>query len=196
MGRLTRRARPSLSAFLLAAALVTVIAPPALGADDTSVTFGKPEGTSRYGEQIEFTQPVELGAPADRVEVRLTFGDSASPVVQEMPPSGAGSHELRYTFDFTEGGHLYPNTRITAQWRVYQGADDETESQCDSPTGAMDERSLLERQLNLIPSNERIHIRGRIRAGRGQGGKAAPPSSASRRVCVSALTRACSFGVA
>ena len=126
MGRLTRRARPSLSAFLLAAALVTVIAPPALGADDTSVTFGKPEGTSRYGEQIEFTQPVELGAPADRVEVRLTFGDSASPVVQEMPPSGAGSHELRYTFDFTEGGHLYPNTRITAQWRVYQGADDET----------------------------------------------------------------------
>jgi hypothetical protein len=125
MGRLMR-AGPRLAAFLMAVALLAVIAPPMLGADDISVTFGKPEGSSKYGEQIEFTQPIELGAPADRLEVRLTFGDSASPVVQEMPPSGAGKHDLRYTFDFTEGGHLYPNTKITAQWRVYQGAGDET----------------------------------------------------------------------
>jgi len=120
------RLQARLASFLAAVALVAVLASPVLGADDTAVTFGKPEGSSKYGEQIEFTQPIELGTPADRLEVRLTFGDSASPVVQEMPPSGAGKHDLRYTFDFTEGGHLYPNTKITAQWRVYQGADDET----------------------------------------------------------------------
>jgi hypothetical protein len=125
MGRLMRL-QARLASFLAAVALVAVLASPVLGADDTAVTFGKPEGSSKYGEQIEFTQPIELGTPADRLEVRLTFGDSASPVVQEMPPSGAGKHDLRYTFDFTEGGHLYPNTKITAQWRVYQGADDET----------------------------------------------------------------------
>ena len=120
------RLQARLASFLAAVALVAVLASPVLGADDTAVTFGKPEGSSKYGEQIEFTQPIELGTPADRLEVRLTFGDSSSPVVQEMPPSGAGKHDLRYTFDFTDGGHLYPNTKITAQWRVYQGADDET----------------------------------------------------------------------
>ena len=128
---LTIRARAGLASILVAVALAAVMAPPVLGADDTEVTFGKPDGSSKYGEQIEFVQPIELGAPADRIEVRLTFGDSPSPVVQEMPPVGAGAHELRYSFDFTEGGHLYPNTNITAQWRVYQGAEDETGT--DSP---------------------------------------------------------------
>jgi hypothetical protein len=131
MGRLRLRAGAKLAPFVAALVLVAVMAPPVLGADDTAVTFGKPEATARYGEQIEFVQPVDLGAPADRVEVRMTFGDSSSPLVEEMPPVGAGEHELRHTFDFTEGGHLYPNTKITAQWRVYQGADDETGT--DSP---------------------------------------------------------------
>jgi hypothetical protein len=33
---------------------------------------------------------------------------------------------MSYLFDFTEGGHLYPNTRITARWRVYDSPEDQT----------------------------------------------------------------------
>lgn len=124
MGRLTRRARPALAPFLAGIVLAALLAPPALAADDTSVTFGKPTASSKYGEKIEFIQPVTLGSPADRVEARLTFADNAAPIVEEMPPVGTGEQQLRYTFDFAEGGHLYPNTKIKAQWRVYQGADD------------------------------------------------------------------------
>ena len=65
---LTIRARAGLASILVAVALAAVMAPPVLGADDTEVTFGKPDGSSKYGEQIEFVQA--LGP------VRRTF-DSA-----------------------------------------------------------------------------------------------------------------------
>jgi peptidase MA superfamily protein len=124
MGRLTLRARSALAPILAAFTLVALLAPPAFAADDTAVTFGKPEASAKYGEKIEFVQPVELGSPADRVEVRLTFADDPGPIVIEHEAVGAGKQTLRDSVDFADGGHIYPNTKITAQWRVYQGADD------------------------------------------------------------------------
>ena len=71
-------------------------------------------------------QPVALDRAIDRAEIRLTFADSTSPLVVEMPGLPAGNQSMRYSFDFTEGGHLYPNTPITARWRVYDGPEDRT----------------------------------------------------------------------
>ena len=95
-------------------------------ADSSGVTFGEPEASSKYAERIEFVQPVALDRAIDRAEVRLTFADSSSPLVVEMPGLPAGNQSMRYSFDFTEGGHLYPNTRITARWRVYDSPEDRT----------------------------------------------------------------------
>jgi hypothetical protein len=125
MGPLTTAARRSLAPLLGALLLAAVVAPSALGAD-SGVTFGKPEASSKYAERIEFVQPVTLDRAIDRAEVRLTFADSASPLVVEMPGLPAGNQSMSYLFDFTEGGHLYPNTRITARWRVYDSPEDQT----------------------------------------------------------------------
>jgi len=125
MGPLTTAARRSLAPLLGALLLAAVVAPSALGAD-SGVTFGKPEASSKYAERIEFVQPVALDRAIDRAEVRLTFADSASPLVVEMPGLPAGNQSMSYLFDFTEGGHLYPNTRITARWRVYDSPEDQT----------------------------------------------------------------------
>ena len=126
MGRLNAVARRVLAPLLGAALVVAVVAPSALAADSSGVTFGEPEASSKYAEQIEFVQPLALDRAIDRAEVRLTFADSASPLVVEMPGLPAGNQSMRYSFDFTEGGHLYPNTEITARWRVYDSPEDRT----------------------------------------------------------------------
>jgi hypothetical protein len=126
MGRLTAAARHVLAPLAVAALLIAVVAPPALAADSSGVTFGEPEASSKYAERIEFVQPVALDTAVDRAEVRLTFADSTSPLVVEMPGLPAGNQSMRYSFDFTEGGHLYPNTPITARWRVYDNPEDRT----------------------------------------------------------------------
>ena len=119
-----RRARARALAIALAAAWLVTVAPVVVRAAD--VEFGEPTTSATFGEQIEFTQPIELAVAASRVEVRLTFADAAGPLVVELPPIGAGSQTLRYTFTFADGGHLLPNTPISASWRVYTGADDRT----------------------------------------------------------------------
>jgi Peptidase MA superfamily len=125
MGGLMLRRR-AVASWLAASVALAIVAPAAIAADAPGVEFGEPTATSRFGEQIEFVQPVEFAEPADRVEVRLTFSDTPGPLLVELPAVGAGAQTLRYSFDFAEGGHLYPNTRITARWRVYDGPDDRT----------------------------------------------------------------------
>ena len=126
MGRLNAAARHALAPLFGAALLVAAVAPPALAADPSGVTFGAPEASSKYAERIEFVQPVALDRAVDRAEVRLTFADSTSPLVVEMPGLPAGDQSMRYSFDFTEGGHLYPNTpdhRPLARLRRSGGSD-------------------------------------------------------------------------
>ena len=125
MGRLTvrRTVASGLLPVVAAWALLGVLAPPVRAAD---VEFGEPTTDASFGEQIEFVQPVELAAQATRVEIRLTFSDAAGPLVVELPPpAGTGARTLRYAFVFADGGHLLPNTRIDASWRVYTGAHED-----------------------------------------------------------------------
>ena len=130
MGRLIPAGTLRRFAPILALAAVLVGPAPVVRAAD--VEFGDPSTSATFGESIEFVQPIELGARADRVELRLTFPDGLGPQVVELPaPSGTGRQTLRYSFVFAEGGHLLPNTRIGATWRVY-GEDDTTGS--DGPT--------------------------------------------------------------
>jgi hypothetical protein len=107
---------------VLAAMLLGLAAPVALAAD---VSFGRASAEAEFGRRIEFVQPVTVaGAPA-RVELRLRFADALGPqVIEVAPPTSAGEHTLRYSLEFAEGGHLHPNTTITAWWRVYEGPDD------------------------------------------------------------------------
>ena len=108
-----------------AALVVLGLGTPVVRAAD--VDFGTPTTRATFGQQIEFVQPVTLGDAATRVELRLRFPDSLGPQVVELPgPSGSGPQTLRYTFVFSEGGHLLPNTRIRASWRIYSGPDDRT----------------------------------------------------------------------
>ena len=119
------RTRRSALALALAALSLLALAPAVVRAAD--VEFGEPTTSATFGQQIEFVQPVELAATASRIEVRLTFADAAGPLVVELPaPSGTGQQTLRYTFSFADGGHLLPNTPISASWRVYTGAADAT----------------------------------------------------------------------
>ncbi len=119
MGGLTARAVAAVLAGMAALALTAGVARAA------DVEFGEPTASATFGQSIEFVQPVVLGEAIDRVELRLTFSDADGPTVIEVPGSGAGTGQqtLRYTFTFAEGGHILPNTRIEASWRVY-GADD------------------------------------------------------------------------
>ncbi len=119
------QARATLLGMAFAAVLLAVVGPAAVLAAD--VEFGEPTTSARFGEQIEFTQPVDLAVAADRIEVRLTFADGLGPQVVEVPaPAGTGDETLRYTFEFADGGHLLPNTRVSASWRIYTSPDDRT----------------------------------------------------------------------
>jgi hypothetical protein len=117
MGRLSRAV--ALSIGLLASAL-TAGAPPALAG---GIEFGTPSATVAYGQTIEFVQPVDIAVPIARAEIRLRFADALGPqVIEVAPPAGEGSHVLRYTFDLTSGGHLLPNTPVSASWTLYAAA--------------------------------------------------------------------------
>jgi len=122
-----------LSGAVVAATLLLATLVPVASAAD--VEFGEPSATATFGEGIEFVQPVTLGEPATRVEVRLTFTGGAAPLVVELPPVPAGAQILRYTFVFADGGYLLPNTRIDARWRVYGGPDDRAGT--DGPPAAV-----------------------------------------------------------
>ncbi len=116
---------------LLAAGLLGILSAPVIAA---SPTFGSPSATSAYGQGIAFVQPVALTSPVDRVELVLDFpGSSGSFVVEVQPPSGTGPATLRYTWSIATQGHLDPNTRIAAHWRLRPaGAGDGSE--VDGPT--------------------------------------------------------------
>jgi len=101
-------------------ALLAVVLGPVPVVLAADVEFGEPSTSATFGEEIEFVQPIELAEPASRIELRLTFPDALGPQVVELPaPSGTGTQTLRYSFVFAEGGHLLPNTRINASWRIY-----------------------------------------------------------------------------
>jgi hypothetical protein len=112
----TRPGRAAACTLVGALLAATALATPVAAADP--VDFGTPGASSRYTESLEFVQPANLPAPAERVEILLRTPGAAGPsVVDVEPPSGAGDQELSFDVDLAEG-HVVPNTTFTARWRI------------------------------------------------------------------------------
>jgi len=107
---IARRLRPFAAALLLLAS----VAVPVRAA---TAEFGTPSAQSIYGTSVAFTQPVTLAAAPKRIEILLDFPGGLGPTVVEVPPSGPGSQTLHYSL-LQAAAQMYPNTRITARWRV------------------------------------------------------------------------------
>jgi peptidase MA superfamily protein len=111
-----RTVRISASVVVAVALLVVSLVAPVAAADP--VTFGKPEATSTYGERIRFDQPVELARAPERIETLITTQGSDAPAVVDYDGRlRAGESQLQYEVLLSDG-HITPNTRFTAQWRV------------------------------------------------------------------------------
>lgn len=81
-------------------------------------TFETPTAQATYGEQVSFEQPVDLQTIPDKVEVLIEYPGALGPAVTEVrSPSAAGRQTLRYTLELADG-HILPNTRLTARWRL------------------------------------------------------------------------------
>jgi Peptidase MA superfamily len=115
---LARRVARSAALTVMTVALIGVS--PVAAADP--VTFGAPTASSSFGKSIVFEQPVTIAATPDRVDLLISTPGSIG--VETIPiPAGAasGSTTLRYSLDLTDG-HIVPNTRFTARWRVIDDA--------------------------------------------------------------------------
>jgi hypothetical protein len=106
-------ARSALAVVLL---LLLAVAPAAVRGAEAD--FGEPTAIATWGEGIEFTQPVTLAGDVRRVEILLEAPGADGPAVVELPgvPS-EGDQTLRHQL-VTAEGHLYPNTTVSARWRV------------------------------------------------------------------------------
>lgn len=118
VGRLTMRALGLWMVLALALPLVPV----AVAADWAQ--FGKPTATSSFTTGVDFRQPVTIDRPVARAELLLTIADAIGPVVIALPGAiGTGATSLTYHFDPAVDGHLYPNTRLVARWRLVSADD-------------------------------------------------------------------------
>lgn len=113
MGRPVRRA-------LLAALVALALAAPAtVAATEASATFGQPSATATFGKEIVFRQEFTTSAPLARVEVLLEYPGSIGPHVTPVEGAmAAGRRTLEYRLVLADGGHIYPNSPITARWRL------------------------------------------------------------------------------
>jgi Peptidase MA superfamily len=115
------RALGRLAALLAVVALAAGIAVAPVAA--AGVSFSDPKATPTYGTGIDFDQPVSGGGIAvKRIEILVTQPGSTGPQVTELPVTGPlGSLTLHYRLE--EGApHIYPNTILTARWRIVDTA--------------------------------------------------------------------------
>jgi Peptidase MA superfamily len=81
-------------------------------------TFGEPTASATYGTGVTFEQPFTPSGAIKRVEVLISTPDSIGPLAAEVPaPTCCAATTLRHTLAETDG-HLVPNTRFSARWRV------------------------------------------------------------------------------
>jgi hypothetical protein len=86
------------------------------------VTFGAGSGSSKFGQFIEFQQPVTVSGSVAGVEVLVETPGSIGPTVLPLPDGTAtGSSTLDYRVDLSEG-HVVPNTTFTVRFRVATGS--------------------------------------------------------------------------
>jgi hypothetical protein len=88
-------------------------------ANAASATFSQPSATSSFGEEIVFEQEFASPVPLARVEILLEYTGSIGPSVTQVEGAmAAGSRVLVYRLILDDGGHIYPNSPITAKWRL------------------------------------------------------------------------------
>ncbi len=75
--------------------------------------------TATFNEQLEFRADVRIDAPLRRAEILLEFPGAIGPYVREVAvPAGTETRALVFRWSFAQDGHLVPNTRIRASWRL------------------------------------------------------------------------------
>jgi hypothetical protein len=80
--------------------------------------FGAPSVDVRFGSDVTFEQPVDIGGAIARAELLLTFPGADGPlVVGVRPPSGIGPETLTHRYEAVPG-ELAPNTMIEGRWRL------------------------------------------------------------------------------
>jgi hypothetical protein len=104
-------------AALLALCLIPAGATPAAGAAE--ITFGAPSATAVFGTGVTFSQPVTAtGLNARYVEILITRPGLVGTEVHSISQVGAIS-STTFEYSLREANqHLFPNTRLTARWRV------------------------------------------------------------------------------
>jgi hypothetical protein len=104
------RALPA--ALLLALA---VVAP----ASAASPTFELPKARATFGQEIVISQAFDSPFDLARVEILLDFPESLGPFVVEVAgATAAGRRDLVYQQTVAGTGHVFPNTPISARWRL------------------------------------------------------------------------------
>lgn len=135
----SRRLAHAIGAAVLAGALASSLAAPALGqpvvvgglptqserpTTTYRATFGNGTAEAIFGEEIVFRQPVTTDGVTVRAEALLEPPGAIGPVVTEIPgPALSGSTTLEYRLSPTDDGHLLPNTTLVVRFRL-TGADD------------------------------------------------------------------------
>jgi len=121
--RVTRGIAPRITALVAAMliGLLPAVAAPVAAAG--TVTFGDPSATSVFGTGITFSQPISgPGVEARYVEILITRPGSAGPEVYPIPHAGTiASSTFEYRMREADQ-HIYPNTKLTARWRVVDTA--------------------------------------------------------------------------
>jgi hypothetical protein len=105
-----------LAAALVIAMSVGNLGPATVAAAD-AVVFSDPGSSATYGKSIQFEQPVVLAAVPRRVELLLQRPGAAGPDVVEIETPASGDQTLRFELNLAEG-HIVPNTKFVARWRV------------------------------------------------------------------------------
>ncbi len=98
----------------LGLALALQVALPSI-ASAASVSFGTPSATSKFGDGVDFVQPVSASGSVRRYEIVIEYPQATGPAVTQVDAPAGGS--LVYHLD-TSQGQLVPNTPLVAHWRV------------------------------------------------------------------------------
>jgi hypothetical protein len=104
------------AALLVSAALASTVGGPVVAAADPP--FGTATATAKYGDGVTFSQPFTPVPGIRRVEILVSVPGSIGPLAVEVPtPACCAPVTLRHTLAEADG-HLVPNTRFSARWRV------------------------------------------------------------------------------
>ena len=115
------------AAILVAALLLSGVVAVTIGSRPVAAAgpaFGTPTAAARYGDGVTFSQPFTPSPGIRRVEILISVPGSIGPLAVQVPtPACCAPVILRHTLAEADG-HLVPNTRFSARWRVT--ADDGT----------------------------------------------------------------------